>query len=48
MEGGKGREGKGREGKGNGWGAIQFLASGRHRLSYATDLGRIYVRVIGR
>jgi len=32
--GGDYREGK----KGNGWGAIQFLASGRHRLSYATEL----------
>jgi len=37
---GKGREVEGREGKkgrGRGRSAIQFLASGRHRLSYATD-----------
>ena len=39
-KGGKGREreveGMGREGRGRGGGAIQFLAFGRHRLSYAT------------
>jgi len=33
--GGEGREGKKREGKG--WGAIQCLASGRHRLSCVTE-----------
>ena len=35
--GGEGREGKGRRGRERDGGAIQCLASGRHRLSCATD-----------
>jgi len=49
MEGREG-EGRGREGKkGEGVGEIQFLASGRHRLSYATAncITTVYIKVAG-